>query len=236
MSLAALSLTSGCLQTYQPYVLRTIRVKTQQIILPDAPKVYELPTRKWRMQLFILDEEGNEQPATLFDYVTYHLHPTFERPLRKLTEPPFTLDEQGWGEFELKIIAKVKFCSTTYTFHHELSFDNNAYNVDYEGRFPYHQTKLREELLNSGSVPIYNEDEISLGQVTNLQRAINLISVSDVDTIQKVINTIVTFPPVSEEIAKRRHQEDDIVILLSQIPNQLLNKICRLVEASSAAS
>lgn len=195
--------------------------------------MYELPTRKWRIQVFILDQDGNEQPATLFDHVIYHLHPTFEQPIRKFTEPPFTLDEQGWGEFGLKIKAKLKFCATIYTLHHELSFDENAYVTDYEGKFPFNRTKLRKELMNSGDVPIFNEDEISAEQITNLQKAIHLISLSDVDTIQKVVNSIVTFTPVSEEINKKSHKEEEFVILLSQLPNQLINKICQIVLASS---
>ncbi|QGN14985.1 protein TAF14 [Kluyveromyces marxianus] len=133
----------------------------------------------------------------------------------------------------MKIVAKLKFSTTTYTFRHGLSFDENAYNVDFEGRFPFNNPKVRNELLRFGDVPDEDKDEINPIFITNLQKVIHLITLSNVETIQSIINSIVTFPPVSAEITKHFHNDDEFVILLSQLPTNLIEKICNMVEASS---
>lgn len=216
----------------QPYVIRTIRIRTQQVIIKDIPEVYGLPTRRWKMEILMLDDKGEEKPASIFQSVTYHLHPTFVHPTRELQKPPFTLDEQGWGEFDLKIVGKLINSKTTYTFHHDLSFSENAYNSDFECKFPYHTEELRGELKETGLVPEYKETAKGLVDIKKLQKAINLISIADIETVQNVVNLIVSFPPVTDELKKRFHRDDDFVILLSQLPDQLIDKICKLVSSA----
>ena len=36
--------------------------------------------REWTIKLFMVDDQGNEQPADCFNRVVYHLHPSFENP------------------------------------------------------------------------------------------------------------------------------------------------------------
>ena len=38
--------------------------------------------------------------------VTYHLNPTFKKPVIKVTQPPFILSRDSWGDFELKIVVE----------------------------------------------------------------------------------------------------------------------------------
>jgi transcription initiation factor IIF auxiliary subunit len=36
-----------------------------------------LPLRRWSIEIFMLNDQGEEIPASLFDRVTYTLHPSF---------------------------------------------------------------------------------------------------------------------------------------------------------------
>lgn len=63
-------------------VQRTIKVTTTQEILKDEPKIQNYPTRKWSIQVTMLNSDGVEIPADVYEKVTYKLHPTFEVPIR----------------------------------------------------------------------------------------------------------------------------------------------------------
>lgn len=45
----------------------------------------------------------NEDISHLIEKVVFFLDPSFESPERVITEPPFQIEEEGWGEFEIKI-------------------------------------------------------------------------------------------------------------------------------------
>jgi transcription initiation factor IIF auxiliary subunit len=38
--------------------------------------------RGWTIKLYMVDDQGNEQPADCFNKVTYNLHPSFENPIQ----------------------------------------------------------------------------------------------------------------------------------------------------------
>lgn len=211
---------------------RALRIKTQQVIVPDLPPTNGFPTRRWRLEVFLLDEDGKEVPACIFESITYHLHPTFNPSTKKLTQPPFRLDEEGWGEFGLQVVGVLKGQPTTYTFHHEISFTDDAYVMDFNIDVPYHIESLRDELLKSGSVPIYDIEQDDIFDSDKLQKAIKRIPDSDVDTIQKMVQTIISFEPVKNEVSKRFHKDTDYVLLLSQLPNRILNKVCDIINSA----
>jgi transcription initiation factor TFIID/TFIIF subunit len=37
------------------------------------------PMRQWSIEIWLLDEQGNEVMPNVFEKATYNLHPTFER-------------------------------------------------------------------------------------------------------------------------------------------------------------
>ena len=39
--------------------------------------------------------------------VTFELHHTFENPIRTVVEPPWEIQEHGWGEFDIGITVRV---------------------------------------------------------------------------------------------------------------------------------
>jgi hypothetical protein len=45
----------------------------------DKPSGVEgFPLRKWNIQIFLINDHGEDVPATLFDKVVYKLHPSFD--------------------------------------------------------------------------------------------------------------------------------------------------------------
>ncbi|XDT43253.1 YEATS domain profile [Nakaseomyces glabratus] len=129
---------------------RTIRIKTEQHILPDVPPVENFPVRQWSIEIALLDEEGKEMPATIFDKVVYHLHPTFANPNRTFNEPPFKIVEQGWGGFPLDISLYFLEKGGERKISHDLNFLQESYEVDYVIQVPLNKPTLTAELAKSG--------------------------------------------------------------------------------------
>lgn len=51
--------------------------------------------KSWNIEIFMLDENGNERPATCFTKAVYNLHPTFPNPTQsKLTGDEFFLHKK----------------------------------------------------------------------------------------------------------------------------------------------
>lgn len=122
-------------------------------MLPDVPPPVEnFPMRQWSIEIVLLDDKGNEVPATIFDKVVYHLHPTFANPHRTFTEPPFKIEEQGWGGFELLISAHLLEKGGEKKLSHDLHFMKDAYEIDHVIQVPINKPLLKAELEKSGAV------------------------------------------------------------------------------------
>lgn len=52
--------------------------------------------RSWSVEVWLLNEAGEEVPATVFDKVMYELHPTFTKP-KQSTHYLFLLSTTFWG-------------------------------------------------------------------------------------------------------------------------------------------
>jgi YEATS domain-containing protein 4 len=63
-------------------------------------KADEYHTHKWTLYL---RGPNDEDLSLVIQKVVFQLHPSFPRPVRELTEPPFEVTERGWGEFEAQI-------------------------------------------------------------------------------------------------------------------------------------
>jgi transcription initiation factor IIF auxiliary subunit len=59
------------------------RLLTQLFCSEGRPQVVEgFPMKEWTIEIYILDEEGKEHPATAFVKAVYHLHPSFDNPVQ----------------------------------------------------------------------------------------------------------------------------------------------------------
>lgn len=145
---------------------RTVRIKTKQHILPDVPPVENFPVRQWSIELVLLDAENKEVPASIFEKVTYHLHPTFANPDRTVTEPPFMIQEQGWGGFPLDISVFFLDKAGERKLPHDLNFLQEEYEVDHVIQIPTNKPALVTELEKSGSI----EETVGSGTSTGKRK------------------------------------------------------------------
>jgi|SRR5579859_3159442 len=83
--------------------------------------------RKWSIKLVAVGPNNTEVPATFIEKVTYKLHPTFEKPTRVLKRPPFKVEEEGWGEFDLGVTLHYVEKEGTKELTHDLNFQDSKY-------------------------------------------------------------------------------------------------------------
>jgi hypothetical protein len=126
--------------------------------VPDG----ELPIRKWSIEIYFVRDDGKAVEASIFDKVMYELHPSFgpkrakqskshlhsdqqpaDRPPAK-KDPPFRIDEEGWGEFEMIIHFTPLGRGAEIVVNHDLNFQQERYEVyhDLVGGHPVHPIPL----------------------------------------------------------------------------------------------
>ncbi|KAI8368222.1 yeats family-domain-containing protein [Radiomyces spectabilis] len=109
-----------------------IKVTNQSHLSKDKSlkPVDGVPWREWKVTIVAVDK-GKEQKGKLskiVDHVEYILHPTFATPRKVVKKEPYTIQEKGWGEFDLRIVLYFK--------HHwadpeAISFDINFQKPHY---------------------------------------------------------------------------------------------------------
>ncbi|KAK9365914.1 yeats family-domain-containing protein [Lipomyces kononenkoae] len=135
-------------------VVRTIRVTTTSEVLTDLEPVSEgFPMRKWSVKITLVGPSGADVPANIFDKVTYKLHPTFQNPNRTLKKPPFKLEEQGWGEFDMTIVMHAVDKGGEKSIIHDLNFLESKYVTEHKLSFPSSRPLLSKLLAESGPLP-----------------------------------------------------------------------------------
>ncbi|RCH98133.1 hypothetical protein CU097_014118 [Rhizopus azygosporus] len=98
------------------------------------------PWRDWQVSLVAVDngKEVKGKASLILDHVEYILHPTFENPRRVKTKEPYLLQEQGWGEFDLRallhftnnlaapkiIVFDLNFTQANYSIIERVEFSN----------------------------------------------------------------------------------------------------------------
>lgn len=214
----------------QPTVNAIIRVKTQQMIISNSAAVNSLPLRKWRVEICMLDEKGDEIEAAVLSDCTFHLHPTFERPTRKVTSPPFALEEQGWGEFEIKILCNYLEDAGKINIRHPLQFEDDAYAIDYSVQVPYHTAELRRRLESHFTL----QEVVQIPEKSHIAASsswINSIPLLDEDAVTEIVRMIVSHPAVESEVLEHPRHED-FLMALYQLPTELLDEIRNYISNS----
>ncbi|KAI9687797.1 MAG: hypothetical protein M1822_001877 [Bathelium mastoideum] len=111
------------------------------------------PMRTWNISVFLLDEAGNDVEASIFEKVTYKLHPTFgKRATQVFREAPFRIQEKGWGEFDLSVILTAINKGGDHTIEHDLNFASERYEAKHTVTFRNPKPELMERLKDSGPV------------------------------------------------------------------------------------
>lgn len=139
-------------------VTRQVKLVTQQAVLADVPAQEGYPMREWSIRMYLVGANGEDLPASIFDKVTYKLHPTFTNPTRILKKPPFLLNEKGWGEFDMDLILHTIDKGGEHVIRHDLNFNKAKYESIHEISFANPRPNLLKQLANSGPVPGHDAD------------------------------------------------------------------------------
>lgn len=87
--------------------------------------------REWSISIYLVGPEGEQLPATCFEKATYHLHESFgpKRAKQTFKNAPFTINEKGWGEFDMIIqltpVGSPK--NGDASLQHDLNFQQEEY-------------------------------------------------------------------------------------------------------------
>jgi len=137
-------------------VKRTVKLITKQTIMHEIPVAQEgFPMRRWSIQLVLIGSNGADVRANIFDKVTYKLHPTFANPNRTIKKPPFLLEEEGWGEFDMEVVLSLVDKAGDHVLRHDLNFQKERYESLHTISVPTNRPNLVQLLLESGPVPGY---------------------------------------------------------------------------------
>ncbi|KAK8189105.1 transcription initiation factor-like protein subunit [Phyllosticta capitalensis] len=136
-----------------PDVKRSIKVITRQQAT-DKPQVMEgFPMREWSVEIWLVNENGEEVPANCFEKVVYRLHQSFEkRATQVFKKPPFRITEEGWGEFEMQITLTPVGKGIDHTVDHDLNFAKEVYDSRHVITFKNPKPDLLAVLRESGPV------------------------------------------------------------------------------------
>ncbi|KAK1146109.1 transcription factor TFIIF complex subunit Tfg3 [Aspergillus melleus] len=109
------------------------------------------PLRAWSIEIYLLNEHGEQVPANVFDKVVYSLHPSFgDRYKQTFKNPPFRIAEEGWGEFDMQISL---FADKEHSVLHDLNFAQSRYESKHSITFKNPKPALLALLRESGPVP-----------------------------------------------------------------------------------
>ncbi|KFY15551.1 hypothetical protein V492_01915 [Pseudogymnoascus sp. VKM F-4246] len=135
-------------------VKRTVKVVTEQATIPDrAPEIEGFPMKLWSIEIYLLDEAGNQIEANIFSKATYNLHASFANPTQTKDQPPFRCQNEGWGEFDLTIDLYAVEKGGKHTIAHDLNFAQPRYEAKHVINFKNPNPNLLEVLRKSGPVP-----------------------------------------------------------------------------------
>ncbi|EGC44529.1 transcription initiation factor TFIID subunit 14 [Histoplasma capsulatum var. duboisii H88] len=136
-----------------PDVKRTVKLVTEQKLKDgETASEVELPLRKWSIEVYLVNEHGEDVPATMFDKVTYTLHPSFgSRAIQTFKSAPFKIEEEGWGEFDMQIGFTV--LDKEHVVNHDLHFQQNKYESKHVLTFKNPRPALLNVLREYGPVP-----------------------------------------------------------------------------------
>lgn len=155
-------------------VKRTIKLVTEQKNIDKPSEVEGFPMKIWNIEVFVVDQDGNDQPATCFQKVTYNLHPSFKNPVQSeylhqrssiweigilltaiaaFNAPPFRCENEGWGEFDMTIDLYTTEKGGKTTIPHDLSFQVAKWEKKHVVPFRNPSQALLNILRETGPVP-----------------------------------------------------------------------------------
>ncbi|KAH8599690.1 yeats family-domain-containing protein [Bisporella sp. PMI_857] len=134
-------------------IKRTVKVITEQRNIDKPSEVEGFPMKTWNIEIVLLDEAGDEKPASCFTKAVYNLHPSFANPIQTFTSPPFRCENEGWGEFDMTIDLYTTEKGGKNSLTHDLNFAKPRYEAKHVITFKNPSAALVSILRESGPVP-----------------------------------------------------------------------------------
>jgi hypothetical protein len=60
-------------------IKRTVKLVTRQRPIAEPSPMEGFPMRSWSIEIFLVDDKGNDIQASCFEKAVYNLHPSFEK-------------------------------------------------------------------------------------------------------------------------------------------------------------
>ncbi|KAF2758881.1 SAS complex, SAS5 subunit/transcription initiation factor IID, subunit 14 [Pseudovirgaria hyperparasitica] len=137
-----------------PDVKRTVKLVTHQEIIDEDSGQEGFPMRKWHIEIYLIDENGADVTANIFEKVIYRLHPTFPKPNQTFKKHPFRIEEKGWGEFDMQIELHLAHKGGIHTLDHDLNFQSEQYIAKHDITIKNPKAELLALLQESGSTGV----------------------------------------------------------------------------------
>lgn len=195
--------------------------------MKDVPPVEGFPMRQWSITIVMLNDKGEEVPATILDKVTYTLHPTFANPVRAVKNSPFKVSEQGWGEFDIPISLHILGLPGKLgerKISHDLNFVKERYLNDHEITIPVSAQKnpaLNKALAELGPVPF---DDGSVKRKLDTQ---GLVSGGVAKKLKlgalAPVKGLVDLEKLANGLTKLK--EDDLIVIVQMVTDNRTNEM-----------
>lgn len=192
----------------------TFRVKTQNVTIVEAKNEEELPLRRWQVELILLDQYDNEIDLDIIQKCKFYLHPTFANHVRLIKNPPYMVQETGWGEFDIKIAGTFKHHSGSFRILHDLLFADDAYIVDYSVEIQNCSLELAKMLKPFYDLDIPENTEI---QYPKIKFPWPYVAQLDEDEISDFVQMLLENRAVHSEISNFDRKEP-FYMFMGQVP------------------
>lgn len=171
----------------------------------------------------MLNQEGQEIPASILDKVTYTLHPTFVNPIRTIKNQPFKVEEQGWGEFDIPIAIHLVGLNGKLgerKFNHDLNFLQEKYTTDHVITIPTNKSSiLNKLLLESGPVP--TNDELNKRKNDELTSTTNKRKMKNGGS--NAVKGSIDLEKLANGLTKLN--EDDLIVIVQMVTDNKTNEM-----------
>ncbi|KAL8722957.1 MAG: hypothetical protein Q9225_000649 [Loekoesia sp. 1 TL-2023] len=115
-----------------PDVKRTVRIITEQHVIGKDSGVEGYPMRSWNIRIVLVHENTGEDVTA--------------------NKPPFKIQEEGWGEFDMRIVVTGIDKGGDHELLHDLNFQQERYEAEHKITFKNPKPNLLEKLKESGPV------------------------------------------------------------------------------------
>ncbi|KAL5403185.1 hypothetical protein PMIN06_005307 [Paraphaeosphaeria minitans] len=131
-------------------IKRTVKLVTRQRPISEPSPMEGFPMRSWSIEIYLVDDKGNDVQASCFEKAVYNLHPSFEKNKQTFKKPPFKIEEKGWGEFDMTIVLTGAHKGGDHTLAHDLNFQSEKYEATHQVVFRNPKPDLVALLEQSG--------------------------------------------------------------------------------------